>query len=213
MSPPRTGDRGRGARTADAAVGLRVKTARAVAVIVTGSVEAPHVVAREVLQLWDPEVPDSRQPYHAALGLPEPKATEVVRRARAAVEAASARAAQRLGETLEQAGYRLCGVGLVVGSDRDPTKLGNPHVRAHAREGRLYADVLGEAMAGLGAPHLVLVEREAWKEAGTRLGRPAETLKRAVAELGRALGPPWRADEKSAAVAAWVALSASSRQA
>jgi hypothetical protein len=36
--------------------------------------------------------------------------------------------------------------------------------------------------------------------------RPEKDLKRSVAQLGRGLGGPWRADEKTASLAAWLAL-------
>jgi hypothetical protein len=97
-------------------------------------------------------------------------------------------------------------VGLVVGSDTDPTKLANPHVRAHASEGRLFREVLEEAAAACELPCLVLVERDAYEAAAQDLHRRPDALQRTVAELGRAVPGPWRAEEKTAALAAWLAL-------
>jgi len=42
--------------------------------------------------------------------------------------------------------------------------------------------------------------------AAARLKRPATAIKGVVAELGRAVDGPWRADEKAATVAAWLML-------
>jgi len=50
------------------------------------------------------------------------------------------------------------------------------------------------------------VERGAYATAADRFKRPENDVKRAVSELGRAIEGPWRADEKTAALAAWMAL-------
>ena len=39
------------------------------------------------------------------------------------------------------------------------------------------------------------------------LGLPAEELDRRVAEMRKSVGPPWGADQKAAALAAWSVLS------
>jgi hypothetical protein len=52
----------------------------------------------------------------------------------------------------------------------------------------------------------VVVERAVYARAAERLCRSEPELRRAVTELGRPLGGPWRADEKTATLAAWMAL-------
>lgn len=54
-----------------AAIGFRVKTGRAIAVLLVGPIEAPRVLDRRTVELCAATVPWSRQPYHAALELPE----------------------------------------------------------------------------------------------------------------------------------------------
>ena len=51
-----------------AAVGFRVKSGWATAVLLAGPAAAPRVVDRRVIELSDPAVPTSRQPYHAVMG-------------------------------------------------------------------------------------------------------------------------------------------------
>jgi hypothetical protein len=58
-------------------------------------------------------------------------------------------------------------------------------------------------------PCTTLVERSLYETASSRLKRSPGTLKRAVTDLGAALDGPWRADEKAATLAAWLALRAS----
>ena len=189
-----------------AAIGFRVKTGRAIAVLLVGPVPSPTVLERREVQLWDPRVPDSRQPYHPALDLPADEGDAVVRKARRAVRGVANRVVEELIEELRTVGHDPVGIGLVVGSITDPSKLGNPHVRAHASEGRLFHEVLADAAAKCHVPSLTLVERDAYDDAEAALGRSADALKRATTELGKVVGRPWRADEKTAALAAWVAL-------
>jgi hypothetical protein len=193
-----------------ATIGFRVKTARAVAVLLAGPVESPRLLERRDVQLWDPVMPETKAPYHAALELSEEAGARVVQRARDAVQAIANRAVHELESKLRAGGFKLHGVGLVVGSDRDPAKLGNAHIRAHASEGRFYREVLEAGAAGRHARSTILVESEAYAKAGTVLGRSPDDLKEALAQLGRAAGRPWGAEEKMATLAAWVALAGES---
>jgi len=190
-----------------AAIGLRVKTGRAIAVLLAGSRAEPRVIERREVPLCDPSVPHSDQPYHAALELGEARAAPLVARAVEAVGEVASRELRRLCESLAASSHSLRGVGLVVGSLGDPMKLGNPHVRAHALEGQLFWRVLERAARELETPCAVVTEKEIWARAAESLRREPEALRAAVAELGRAVGRPWGADEKTAALAAWVALS------
>jgi hypothetical protein len=190
-----------------AAIGLRVKTGRATAVLLAGSRAEPRALERRAVTLSDPAVPHSDQPYHAALELGEERAAPLVARSVEAVRAVAQRELAALVETLASAGHSLGGVGLVVGSLGDPRKLGNPHVRAHALEGRLFWQVLERAAGELGLRCAVVTEKEIWDHAGDSLRRKPDALRATVARLGRELGRPWGAEEKTAALAAWVALS------
>ena len=54
-----------------ATIGFRVKTGRAIAAVVAGPVLSPRLLERREVQLWDPALPETRAPYHAALELAE----------------------------------------------------------------------------------------------------------------------------------------------
>ena len=64
----------------NAAVGFRVHSGWATVVLLVGSAAAPEVADRRVVQLADPAVPDSRQPYHAGLDLPKGEAARTMAR-------------------------------------------------------------------------------------------------------------------------------------
>ncbi len=195
-----------------ASIGFRVKTGRAIAVVVAGPAASPRVVKRCDVELCDFRNRWTRQPYHAPLELPEEQAASIVREATATVRSLGTRAVRRLAAELAAEGYRVKSIGLVVGSDIDPAKLGNLHVRAHALEGRLYRGALERGAAACRLPCFALVERSAYQHAATALGKPPAHLKRTVTALGGAL-KPWRAEEKTATLAAWLGLARQARNA
>jgi len=164
------------------------------------------VVDRQVIELSDVSVPTSRQPYHAVMAAPRGKRTALERRLRGIVERVTRRSLRRLLAGYRVQGRTVRGLALVVGSVIDPGSIGSPHIRAHALEGQLFRTAL-ERAAGRGrVPCATHVERGLYDAAAARLKRTPAELKRRVAELGKAVAGPWRADEKTATVAAWMAL-------
>jgi hypothetical protein len=189
-----------------AGIGFRVKTGRATAILLAGSPRSPQLLERRAVDLWDPRVPASRQPYHAGLELPQGEKAPIVRKACDAAHAVALRVLRQLLDDVRDRGYEPRGIGLVVTSDSDPQSLRNAHVRAHALEGQLFRDVLESAAAACGLPCLAMIEREAYDRAAPSLGLASAQLKRAVGELGAGVVKPWTAEEKTATLAAWVAL-------
>ena len=188
-----------------AALGFRVKSGWACAVLLAGPVATPRVLDRCRVELSDQEVPHSQQPYHAAMGkLEEDPAT--IRARTQVVQRAAGTSVAAMIEGYHLAGHRLRRAGLVVGSQIDPASIANPHIRAHALEGRLFRTVLQEALETHGLSCAVHLERKVYADATDVLGLAEANLKRALADLGRSFGGPWRAEEKLASLAAWMAL-------
>jgi hypothetical protein len=194
------------ARPVPGAVGIRVKSGWATAVLVVGPARAPRVVDRRVIALSEPAVPTSRQPYHAVMRASSRQKAKVERRLRAVIVRAARRSLRQLVRDYHDLGHVVRRAALVVGSNIDPARIGNDHIRAHALEGQLFRTVLEQRLRSLRVPCAVTVERHAYAEAAARLGRQEPDLRRAVTDLGRLIEGPWRADEKTAALAAWVAL-------
>jgi len=97
----------------------------------------------------------------------------------------------------------------VVGSQIDPAKIANPHIRAHALEGRLFRSAVAETLQDHEIRTEVLLERDAYPSVAARLKQSSDDVKRVIQDLGRsapAKGGPWRADQKLAALAALFAL-------
>jgi hypothetical protein len=188
------------------AIGFRVKTGRATAVVMGGPASAPRVLSRKSLQLFDPAIPESHQPFHAELELPPAESARVVPIALRAVERVALSALRELVGEVQPALGSIVGIALVAGSATDPEAIRNPHMRAHAREGQLFPQALDAAAKTLRIPSITIVESEVFTSAAARLGKTPDAIKIAVAELGRAIGKPWSAEEKAAAAAAWIAL-------
>jgi len=187
------------------AVGFRVKSGHAIAVALEGSRAAPRVVARQVVELSDPGTPETRQPYHDGMFRTEENAREIARRV-GIVKRCAKKSVAALVAQMERAEHVPMGAALVVGSLIDPATVANPHIRAHAHEGRLFRTVLEEALAAHHIACVVIVDKELPARAAKGLGRPPSAVARTVAAFGKTLRGTWRAEEKAAATAAWLAL-------
>jgi hypothetical protein len=188
------------------AIGFRVKTGRATAVVMAGPASAPHVLSRRNLQLWDPAIPESHQPWHAEFELPPDESARIVPVALKAVDRVALSALRDLLEEVRSAHGSIIGIALVAGSSTDPESIRNPHMRAHAREGQLFPQALAAAAKTMRIPAVTMPESEVFTTAAAKLGKSPDAIKLAVTELGRNVGKPWSSEEKAAAAAAWITL-------
>jgi len=187
-------------------IGLRAKTARAIAVVLGGTVDAPLVLTKLEIALADPKVPATAQPYHEVMELPWEASQRAVRKSAAAIEVIGRKALARLIKELQSQGMKVCGAGIVGAKDRDLARIGNYHIRAHAAEGVLFRRVLDLAADANGLSRRTFSDREFDELAKTELGEQHAVVKGKLNDLGRLLAPPWRTDEKQAATAAWLVL-------
>jgi hypothetical protein len=190
-----------------AAIGLKPKTGRAYAVVLCGPLNVPQLVKRSELILTDPRVPESFQPYHEVMELPWNESEEKVRPFVRAIENVATNALAELIHELRGQGLAVVGVGIVGSADRDLSKIGNYHIRAHAAEGLLFRQVLESAAETNKLPHRTFVEKNLQTYA-SELGCTVEQLNNHLKLIGHAAGPPWRTDQRLAATAAWIALGA-----
>src|SRR5437867_1470584 len=188
-----------------AALGFRVKSGWAAAVLLTGSARSPQLCDVQRIDLSDPRFPETRQPYHAAMGKLETDARKINRRVRV-VRSIAQRSIAMLLDGYRQDGYSIRRAALVVGSRIDPASIANPHIRAHALEGQLFRSVLQRSLHGHGIRTEVLLAREAYGKAAVELKQSNENVRCMIQNLGRDAKASWRAEQKLAALAAWFAL-------
>lgn len=182
-------------------LGFRVKSGWAAMVSLDTGRTSPVVLDSRRVELADPGVPHSHQPYHAAFGTAQTDRAKVRRLIRG-IERFSRDAVKRL--VRQYRGRRAVRrAAVVVASLTDPAGIANQHMRAHASEGQLFRAVLVAALERQGITVRVVLEREVYGLLATAVKRSASEAKRRVATLGEQV-TPWRAEQKVAAAGAWL---------
>ena len=133
-----------------ACLGLRAKTARAIAVVVSGTGDSPQAVTRAEITLTAPDTPELFQPYHQVMALPWDQAVVAVRSSERAIEAAATRSLKSFLLDLQARGLKITCVAIVGAPERKLASIGSPHIRAHAAEGVLFRHVWQVAAQALG---------------------------------------------------------------
>jgi hypothetical protein len=193
-----------------AAIGFAVKSGWAAVVLLSGSPSSPRVADSRRIDLSDPALPGSRQPYHAGFGTGRGSGPEL-RRLVGSVRRFGRRAVTALIRTYTSAGHQLTGAGVVVGSLIDPDRIANEHVRIHALEGQLFRGVVHEAVLDAPLACSIWRERDLYGQAAEAMGQSEQDLRADVTALGRAVAGAWRAEQKAATVAAWLMLAGRDR--
>jgi hypothetical protein len=188
-----------------AAPGFRVKSGWAAAVLLTGPIGSPALRDNRMIDLSDPRVPETRQPYHATFGQLETDAKKTNRRT-SIVHRVTKQSITDLLSDYRLKGYSITCASLVIGSQIDPASVANPHIRAHALEGQLFRSALDQALNAHGIRTFILLERDAYARAGAQLKKSGDDVRQTIQNLGRSTEASWRAEQKLAAVGAWLAL-------
>ena len=191
-----------------AGLGFRVKSGWAAVALLSNTARSPQLSEIGRIELCDPRLPETRQPYHAAMGKLETDSTRLNQRERI-VLSISQRSLTGLLKEYRQKGFRIRRAALVVGSQINPADIANPHIRAHALEGRLFRSAVEQTLRDLEIRTDVLLERDVYPSVAARLKQSSGDVKRTIQDLGQsapAKGRPWRAEQKLAALAALFAL-------
>ena len=186
------------------ALGFRAHSGWAAMVAAGGTMDAPRVLERRRIVIADPEVPGSRQPYHAAAELPFPEAESAVQEAIESSRGLALEAMSAAVRTLRAQGHEVYGCGVLLGSGKALPGLDRilaAHPLIHTAEGEMFRNVLVWAAHECGLPVTGVREKEL---DATRLER--------IGSLGKLIGPPWTQDQKYATVAALMALARGGRR-
>ena len=198
-----------------AALGFRTHSGWALVVAVAGSVNSPQVIERRRIELADPKIEGSKQPYHAAEDLKFNKAEELVWRCIESSRTLAWLALRSLVADLRQKGHEITGCGILLGSGKPLPELAailSSHALIHAAEGEMFREVVAHAGKRCDLPLTGVRERELFAEAIAALKISEEKVKAHLSAIGKTIGPPWRQDEKYAAVAGWMALARAPKQ-
>jgi hypothetical protein len=187
------------------ALGLAPHSGWAVAVVLGGSAREPAVLARTRIELADAQLAGSKAPYHALEPLPLVEAEARLARYEAS---AAALADAALAALLERTGS-VRAAGILASSGRTGASLGATlasHALIHTADGNHFRAALAGALGRRDVPVTRIAQRALPERAAQALGMRAAPLAARLAALGRPLGAPWGADQKAAALLAWLLL-------
>jgi hypothetical protein len=192
-----------------AALGFRVHSGWAAAVAVAGTPARPEILERRRIEIADPGIRGAVQPYHAAEGMAISEAKRYLDQS----ESASARLARNaiavLAADVRAKGCELMGAALLLASGRPLPALESvlaSHALIHTADGEHFREAIVRGCEHAGLDVLRIREREVAASAAKRFRTTEAELMKRVGEAGKAVGAPWRADEKLAALVAWLAL-------
>lgn len=167
------------------------------------------MLLRARIEMADETLPGSKQPYHEVEEMKLPAAARALERLRASASslahaglAAAITDLRRRGRTprtagiLDSAGRKGASLEAILAS----------HALIHTADGDHFRDALAAAAERCGMAVARVRERDLLECAQGVLGRPGADVQRAVQALGKPLGPPWTADQKNAALLAWILL-------
>ncbi len=184
------------------------------AVVGLGEVEArPRVLLRERIEMADPRRPESRQPYHAVEGLFVDEASQRLAAYRETAELMAQQAIEQIVDRLAQDGYRVTGLGILESAGRKGSSLAEilaSHALIHGADGDHFRHAIATAAARCHLAVSRVRARHVEAEVVAAMGYPAPVLQQALKELGRRAGPPWGADQKAAALLAWLLIATGS---
>jgi hypothetical protein len=169
---------------------------------------SPAIIERSRLLLTSSPLP--REPYHDAKrrdGLEE--AEKIVAAAAEEARALVIEAITDLAESVRAHGYELVASGVVLGGGRPDFTLSqalSTHAAMHGAEGWLFREALIEASQECGLRATGVPEPDLPARAAAALRGSGSTVGELVQQLGRGRGSPWGRDQKTAALAALVAL-------
>src|SRR5438067_1270472 len=112
-----------------AALGLRVNSGWAAAVLLRAPARSQRLSDIRQIDLSDPRLPETRRPYHAAMGKLDTDATQIERRTRV-VRRVAQQSVTTLLASYRQEGLTVSRAVLMIGSEIDPHSIANPHIRA-----------------------------------------------------------------------------------
>jgi hypothetical protein len=193
------------------ALGLKAHCGWTALVCIGASRGGLQLVDRRRIELVDIGEVWAKMPYHAAEEWKGAEAQSLVTRG---IESAHRVAAREMRDVVGRLRERGDDVVACAVLTPDPMPKWSTqdilavHFRMHKAEGVLFPEALCRAAEACGLKLLSLPEKQLDALAAARLDAPADKIAKAVAMLGKSAGPPWGKDQKTATVAALIALRA-----
>jgi len=195
-------------------LGFRVHSGWAAVVAVSGSLTSPAVTERRRIEIAAPEIPGSKQPYHAAEKLGLKDAEQFLLRCH---QSSLSLARKAIGDCIHDAnrkGQKVAHCGILFASGRPLGTLAAilaSHALIHTAEGEFFRNVVLDACKHHEVQAIGVKEKELLPHFDNELHISQEDLDQHLSSIGRIIGPPWRQDKRFAMMVAWLALAAAER--
>ena len=189
------------------AFGLKAHSGWAALVAVAKQDKEFVVVDRRRIELVEDDW--AKQPYHAAENLNPDAARKLVKRGIAAANRNALREIRQAIKREEKRGNEVIACGVLVTDpmpDWSVAEILAVHFRMHKAEGVLFRETLSRAARATELALIEIPEKTLATHAEKALNISIDDLNRSITLLGKMVGPPWRKDQKEAAVAAIIAL-------
>lgn len=190
------------------AIGLKAHSGWAAAVVIGASGNEFQLIDRRRIELVEEkDLSWAKQPYHAAEELDHKNAEVLVRHSIQSAHRIAVREMQDEVKRLRQNGNQIAACAVLTPAPMPAWSVAEilaVHIRMHMAEGVLFPEALANAAVECGLDLVQIPEKLLTEQAEAALG-PIGAIDQ-LAALGKAAGPPWGKDQKTAALAAAIAL-------
>jgi|SRR5882672_9509780 len=194
-----------------AALGFRVHSGWTSLIAVALENDEPIVLARQRPHLVATFSYTFRQPYHTAEKMDLAEARTFLQQQRREARKLALQAIHSAQTEAAEQGCKLTRAALLLASGRplpELPKILASHSIIHTADGEFFREALLHACARAVVPIIKIKDRELVATASATFRQTPTELSRFITDLGKPLGSPWTQDEKSATLAAWLALAA-----
>lgn len=194
-----------------AALGIRMHSGWGAMIVLSRHGEGIELLERSRINVAAAEMRGAKQPYHFVEAR---HITEAERLLSKFTESSERLASAAIGEVVTQVrarDYRLACAAILLASPRalpPLPKILASHALIHTAEGEFFRQIAWKACARALIPVVGYRERELESQAKELFGDSYTRLAQKLMTIGKAAGPPWTLDQKSAA---WAALMSFSR--
>jgi hypothetical protein len=192
-----------------AAIGVRMHSGWGALVAVSNHDGMIEVLDRRSVVVTTPGTPGVNQPYHFAKNLAPSDAERFIGNCLAASKVLALAAVRDVLNELGSRQYRVVGSAILLASGRPLPPLAKilaSHAAIHAAEGEFFRKVFSKACQDLALSVVGFRERDLDDCLHAAFGKTAAKRKQQISNLGRSIGPPWTADQKTAATIALLVL-------
>jgi hypothetical protein len=197
------------------AFGLKSHSGWAALVVLGTDSREPQVIERRRMELVEAKDASwAKQLYHSAERMHASASHEQVARGLASARRIAVREMRSELTRTRERGHEVVACAVLTSEpmpDWTVEEILAVHFRMHKAEGVLFRDALARAGTTCGVRLVEIIEKKLNDEANRAFGASAARVRKMIASLGKVVGPPWGSDQKSAALAALIALQGRTR--